>query len=369
MSKKIIDSKQHNYEIDFLKLFFMFMIVVVHSEFIFGKRLYFLNGALAVEFFFLVSGYLMAKSADKIVQISEQTKKKINIGKETIKFIFHKYSLIFLPFLVSIIACIFIRSYFGAPNLADNLINSVWELFCGQMFGLWGYLSTGVEWYLSAMFAAMWILFPLYLKKRDTFSYIIAPLLMLFALGWVSFTYGNLTDGTGLWSGFVFKGMVRGLAEVAAGVICYEIVKKMSKINWTKLGHIVLTLIEIVCYALSSLYMLFHLPSSQDTIIFLLLMVAVSITFSEQSYVFKLFKDPKWLYCSSFSGVLLFCNLVWGVVMKNKMIYRTPKERALTYVALSIATTLVVLLIVKIIQAVVKKFKNKFQLAYLEPDQ
>ena len=197
--EKPADNKQRNYVIDFLKLFFMFIVVGVHSEYIFEKRLYFLNGALAVEFFFLISGYLMAKSADKIIQASEQAKKKINIGKETVKFMFHKYSCIFLPLLVSIIVCVLIRFFFGDLDLVNNAINSVWELLCGQMYGFTAYYSTGVEWYLSAMFAAMWILFPLYLKKRDTFSYVIAPLLALFILGWISLTYGNLAEQAGAW--------------------------------------------------------------------------------------------------------------------------------------------------------------------------
>jgi peptidoglycan/LPS O-acetylase OafA/YrhL len=342
----------------------MFMIVGVHSETLFESRIYFLSGSLAVEFFFLVSGYLMAKAADERIKKINQLKQRLNISKETIKFIFHKYKNIFLTLLVSIIVCITIRFYFYDKNIADNIIYSTWELLCGQMYGFSGYFSTGVGWYLSAMFAALWILYPIYLKKRDTFLYIIAPLLTLFILGWISHTYGDLTGAPGTWSEFFYKGMLRGVAEVSAGAICYGTVKQMSKINWTKLGHIFLTSVEILCYALSSLYMLFHLPSGQDTIIFLLLMIAVSITFSEQSYTYKLLKNPKWSYSASFSGVLLFCHYTWGLIMKNKMIDHTPKERALVYVALSIATTIFVLIIIKMIRKIANKYKGKIKLIY-----
>lgn len=363
--KKLAINKRRNYVIDFLKLFFMFMVVGVHSEYIFGKKLYFLSGALAVEFFFIVSGYLMAKYTDEINIKADKLKVKLNIAQETIKFVFHKYKIIFLPLLVSIVACVAIRYFFGeAKDIQNNIINSTWELLCGQMYGFSAYLSTGVSWYLSAMFAAMWILFPLYLKKRETFSYIIAPLLVLFLLGWISYTYGNITEATGLWTGFYFKGMLRGIAEVSAGVICYEIVKKMLKLNWTKFGHIFLTIVELSCYLISSLYMLLHLPSGQDTIIILLLMIAISITFSEQSLTTRLFKSSKWSYCASFSGVLLFCNLTWGVIMRNKMIDHTPKERALVFVALSIITTVLVLIIIKIIQIIAKKLNDKIKLTY-----
>lgn len=50
--------------------------------------------------------------------------------------------------------------------------------------------------------------------------------------------------------------------------------------------------------------------------------------------------------------------------MKNKMIDHTPKERALVYVALSIATTIFVLIIIKMIRKIANKYKGKIKLIY-----
>jgi len=258
---------QHNYEMDFLKLLFMFIIVALHSENILGHRVIMFSGALAVEFFFLVSGYLLAKSADKVILLREKDNNPLKIGQETIKFVFHKYGLIFPALLVCIILNVGIRAYFGARSF-DLIINSTWELLCGQMYGFSAYYSTGVEWYLSVLFAASWIVFPMYLKNRDIFKNVIAPLIMLFILGWISLTYGNLGDAPGTWSGFWFKGMIRCIAEVSAGVICYSVAQKLSKINWTKWGHLLLTVIELLCYVVSILYMIFKVSGPQDTILF-----------------------------------------------------------------------------------------------------
>lgn len=357
-----VNSKQHNYEIDFLKLFFMFMIVGLHSENILGHRVICLSGTLAVEFFFLVSGYLMAKSADKRIQLREKIGKKLNIGKETIRYILHKYSLIFPQLLICVFICVIIRFYFGDKDLINNAVNSIWELLCGQMYGFNAYYSTGVEWYLSVMFASMWILFPLYTKNRDVFSYILAPLFTLFILGWISLTYGNLGDAPGIWSGFYFKGMLRGFAEISAGVICYAVANKMSKLNWTKAGHLMLTAIEMLCYISAIMYMLFHVSSTQDTIVFLILMAAVSITFSQQSYIVKLFTNPKLSYCASFSSVLFFCHFTWSVIMSNHMINSSFGYRFLVYILLSIATTIFALLLLIIIKKIVVLLKSKIKI-------
>lgn len=351
---------QHNYEMDFLKLLFMFIIVALHSENILGHRVIVFSGALAVEFFFLVSGYLLAKSADKVIFLRENNNSTIRIGEETIKFIIHKYGLIFPALLICIILNVGIRAYFGARSF-DYIIYSVWELFCGQMYGFTPYCSTGVEWYLSTLFAASWIVFPMYLKNRDVFKNVVAPLITLFVLGWISMTYGNLGDAPGTWSGFWFKGMIRGIAEVSAGVICYSVAQKLAKINWTKWGHILLTIIEIICYIVAITYMIFKVSGPQDTILFLVLMIAVSISFSEQSYIVKLFVNKKWSYCAKFSSVLFFCHFTWSCMISGMMPESSFTRRFIVYCVLSLITTLVALVILKILDIIILRVKPKIK--------
>lgn len=58
-----------NGEIDFLRFLFSLIILLRHSSNIVGKEWYpFLGGAFAVEFFFIVSGYLMMASIQKCLQ-------------------------------------------------------------------------------------------------------------------------------------------------------------------------------------------------------------------------------------------------------------------------------------------------------------
>lgn len=364
----VTSSSKHNYQIDFLKLVFMIVIVGLHSEVILNKRIIWLSGVLGVEFFFIVSGYLMALSAERRITYAERNKQKLNVGKETFQFVFHKYKIIFPALLISIILCVSIRYHFGDKNLYSNLIFSIWELLCGQMFGFTAYYSTGVVWYLSAMFAAMWMLYPLYLKNKDIYIHIIAPLITMFFWGWISLTYGNLGDTPGTWNGLLFKGMMRGIAGVSAGTLCYTLASSLSSIRLTSLGRWIVTNIEVVCYGFSIYYMMSHVSSTQDTIVVLVLMIAITITFSGQSYIIGLFNNIKWSYCAKFSSVLFFCHYTWALIMSNKMINYSFGYRFCIYFMLSIGTTLIALIIIKIIDIFWGLFKNNFKRLLIQKD-
>lgn len=95
--------KKHNGIISFWKFMFCIMIVIFHvtcnmySE---GKLMQ--NGRIGVEFFFLVSGYLMAKKA------LNRKKQKISIAQETVQYIwkkFHSYNCSYNCFFYRRWAC------------------------------------------------------------------------------------------------------------------------------------------------------------------------------------------------------------------------------------------------------------------------
>ena len=92
--------KIRNYEIDFWKFVFSICIVIYHAwQFQYtGDPVIFGYGNLLVEFFFVVSGYLMiAKIYNK--------KKSQNIGKDTWNFIVSKLNSLFSRLSISFFVC------------------------------------------------------------------------------------------------------------------------------------------------------------------------------------------------------------------------------------------------------------------------
>lgn len=60
-------AKKINGEIELLRFVFAIGVVLVHSKNLFGEEWkYFLKGSFGVEFFFIVTGFFLAKSVSKI---------------------------------------------------------------------------------------------------------------------------------------------------------------------------------------------------------------------------------------------------------------------------------------------------------------
>ena len=79
--------KKRNGEIDLLKFLFALMIVIFHSKNFTDQsgQSPFIAGAIGVSFFFIVSGYLLVQSTEKLIVPEEEL-----IGKPTIKFLWKK---------------------------------------------------------------------------------------------------------------------------------------------------------------------------------------------------------------------------------------------------------------------------------------
>lgn len=93
-------SKGRSGELDFWKFIFSLVIVIRHSEYLPTtiEYPYFRGGSIFVEFFFITSGYLMAKSAER----KENTK---SLVEETSSFLRKKITA-FYPYLIFWISCI-----------------------------------------------------------------------------------------------------------------------------------------------------------------------------------------------------------------------------------------------------------------------
>ena len=84
---------KHNGIISLWKFIFAIVIVLFHSNSYFSpeKRLFMSGGYIGVEFFFIVSGFYLAKNIQ-----NENKSSNNNIGLETIKYIWktHIYAVI-----------------------------------------------------------------------------------------------------------------------------------------------------------------------------------------------------------------------------------------------------------------------------------
>lgn len=298
-----LNMKQRNACIDFLKFIFALIIVCHHTNLFFYTDSYSLcpSGYIGVEFFFIVSGYLLANKA-----VEEKNTNICDANIEMIKQkIIHLFPYVFIACISSNIIYI-ISNNFVITEIYDHLLYTIVDLLGLQMLGFNGFFATGVSWYISALLLISFILYPFLCKGRLVFTKYIAPLITLLILGYICHTSGSLNN-PGEWLGFTFKGVVRGLADISAGCISYDLKKYFdSKENCNRSY---LACIEVLGISIVILYAIFHTRiDSHDFFIIPLLTISISIIFSNKSILTKLFNAKIYNRLGAFSLSLYLNN-------------------------------------------------------------
>ena len=271
------------------------------------SNLPFQQGYLGVEFFFIVSGYLMTKNA--------LTKNEDNIGIKTFDYIWKKIKAFFPYVFIAFIIGIAVDGHYNHRTISEYA-NLIWNfLFVDMAIVIDTYWVQGQVWYISAMLISMLILYPLIIKYKKNFIYIIAPIIVLFVGGYISHTLGNLSKTT-LWTGICRIGLLRGFFELALGSILYEVSDKIKNINFNKFGKIILTIIELLGF--SAVLLIVNVKSQRyDFVAVICMSISVAVAFSEKSLLLNLF-NKKFIYYLEKLSFPMYLHHLWIIIIVNK---------------------------------------------------
>jgi len=277
---------------------------------------FFCSGYIGVEFFFLVSGFLLAKSAMK------KDESKAPLGSQTVTFMKGKILSLAVPhtiafFVAFITGCIVLNVKSSAIPL--RFFNSLPCLFFLQKSGI-PYISiNSVEWYICSMLLCMIIIYPLCKKYQKTYTNIIAPFLGIVTISYLVYKYGTLTR-IKVYDIFTYKCNIRAFAEINLGVCAFAISEKIKNLNYTRFDKFALTIIEAACYIFTLYYSLGYLKQIYDVYALMALFVAIIITFSNTSLFANCFNN-KFIY---FLGKLSLHIYLIQVVAKDLIIMVNP---------------------------------------------
>lgn len=306
--------EKHNGVIGLWKFIYCLMIIILHytvnakSSIAFGFK----GGSIGVEFFFIVSGYLLGKKA-------LSTLKYENLGEETHKYLKKRiasiYPLYFLILLFTFIGFVIIKNY-----KTYQIINFIWDFLFLRNAGLKYSTLIYVGWYLSVLFIASLILYPLVLKYKKNFIHIIGPAIIIFVGGYVAYKWGGKLS----WDGeYYTKCFLRGFFEMSIGVCLVNASDKLSKIDFTKLGRICLTALEALAF--SSILVIANRPNSHlhyDYVCVLLLAIGIAIAFSKQSIACNLLSNKVVFYLEKLSLPMYLCQgFIIEMFLKLKILY------------------------------------------------
>lgn len=317
-----------NSMIDILRVFFAIMIALFHIQEIYpvhlsGKIIFFTEGAIAVEFFALVSGFLMAQTA----------RRKINngfdgVGKETAGYVLKKYIRVFPYHFFAYMVSLILFLQFNSPSLFDkvkSIFFSFGDLFLLNMTGMVSLNLNVPAWYLSSLFIVLLVVYPLIRYNYDLFVHVIAPVFVLCVLGWMSHSTESMR-GVMTWVGFLYKGTLRVAAGLILGCICFEVCRLMQNHRAVFFKYrIQLSLIEIGGYIFTVVYSCMKLSQQGYFIVIFILAVSITLTFSGLTVTKNVRIIDKKSYLEKFS-IAIFLNQIYCLTITGQLVWRMRIE-------------------------------------------
>jgi peptidoglycan/LPS O-acetylase OafA/YrhL len=353
------EAKIKNGNIELMRFIFSVIIILYHISNRIEITLpepfsFFSRGKIGVEFFFLVSGFLMAKSAQKYdsKRLAESTK----------SFMVKKLKVILPYHLITFFSCFILMlclsDWKSKTELAERTVETLPNLFFLQMSGVKEKALLTPEWYIAAMLWMMLIIFPLILKFREGFTKIVCPVVSVILIGYIIRTSGMLgAVGKPLFGGLFSKGYIRAFAEMCGGAFCYNVSRLLSKAKLTKPKRLFLTLIELICYLIPILYTVSRLSCSYEAYAFYSLAVAITLSFSSSTYFSNHFNN-KLVYIFGKISLPLYMSQSIAFRLMN-YVGKTTAVGTNGKIVFCIITTAVCAVIMELlIQAILKRIKK-----------
>lgn len=363
-------TSKRNGKIEFLRFLFSVIIVIHHSRYLLGdKNCMFLGGSFAVEFFFLVSGYLMMAT---IEGKNAKGGPGEGLGKETAGFLLRKIKAVYPEVLIGwIIAVVFVgivkeSSLIGFLEL---FADSFFEATLMKMSGITNSSINGVTWYISSMLLCMAVLYPLLRKFPDMMIHVGAPLAALLLLGYLCGEYGTLRTPTA-WIGFTYKGNLRAFAELCLGVLCFQAAKRICTVRFSTIGRVVLTVVEWGLYGALIWFMYTQKAGVRDYFWLAVMAVAVTLSFSARGIDAQWFNKPVFYWLGRFSLPLYLAHTYYAqnlnLILPEEW---TAFPRMTVYLACAVATSFAIMAIALAIKKATPAAGRLLRRVFLEDTQ
>lgn len=338
-----------NKVLDLMKLIYMFPIVFVHANYLIDTTynwktdaIFFPSGYVTVEFFFIVSGVLMAAKAKKIILKYSNQRDSIFVGEETLKFTVRKYIIVFPFYILPWVAGFTVNQFVTSATWTTSVKNLAFSAFTFlqiNMSGLGGYQVLGSAWQISAMLLSAMILFPILLTKFDYFVNVFGILTWCFLYGYIAQTRGRVSAAA-TWDGLVYVGLLRAVGCMALGGVCYNLACKIRELPLSKVSKILISVVEIFCYIAPFIVMYKVAFTYFDFPVTLMFSIAVTITYSQQSYTTTWIKfNNAWM--AKYSISLCFVHMPFITIVNHITPTWNRWERLPLFLVLSVIAAIV----------------------------
>ena len=340
MTEEAFKDMKKNGLIQILRIVCCLAVVALHARGLgvmgIGRVALFRAGYLAVEFFFITSGYLLARSACRA-----ESGTAGSLAADTRRYLARRFGRIYpyylFAFLVAFTGFMALRRC-SLAQIGMRLGESVFEiLMIGHASGL--SLPTQeyynfATWYLSVLLLASAIVYPVCRRFPRSFPTVAAPVLSVLAAGLLFRRFGSLDLA------LYPECLLRGLMELCLGCAAYGFAGWIAQGRWRKAARALFSAAEIGCCIAALAGLLLAPESRWDYPILLCWAVLVTVSFSGVSCTARIPTDGRWFPVAGKLSLLLylchgFCRN-WVLLAFPE---RGPRFRFAVYLALIAVTT------------------------------
>ncbi|MBE5804129.1 MAG: acyltransferase [Clostridiales bacterium] len=275
--------KQRNTIIELFRFAFTMCVVIAHMCSLYDWTTIRCNGHIAVEFFFVLSGALMARQTMKERQDGR------TLPQATWSFMKRKIAGI-APVWYIVLATLTVVYLSSHPQYLTSVsrgLTFLSRLVPTAMFlsgyGLGEIIEIPYSWYIPVMLVSMLAIYPLIHRFGRNFTAVAAPLIVLFFCSWAIVTKGKLFMLKEEYIGFVYPNQLRGFGELCMGCVAWELAEGLRQRFAGRLrmaGRVLATLVSVGTIALPVVWVFIGINGNSHPAILLMFAVGVGVSFS-----------------------------------------------------------------------------------------
>jgi len=297
---------------------FIFSILIVcHHATCFFHDPHFWRAYLAVEFFFIVSGLLLAK-------------KWYEKSKESpFLWVKRKVIRIYPIFLYSISLLVLVgllrtkNSYYFICSNLDLL----YELLFLNSSGITTYAINDPDWYVSSMLLAGFFYMAIFLINKKLLI-LVVPAIIISGISFIVNQFHTLNIHSKLVFTILDTGLIRALVDMGIGICTYYIISNMK----TRNNRLYNSISEIILCCFSYLFLINSYQSQYDILIIPIFVLLVAASFKQQGIISIILESRLFQFFTKFSTSLYLTHFV----VVRFIQYRNIRIHTIKFVAISL---------------------------------
>lgn len=310
MTTNYLATKERIVSFDALRFIFCIFIILHHIginiySFYQLDNPYFHTAHLAVECFFVLSGFLIAK------HFFSTTITKETAPKEFGRFFFSRLKRLYPEYVFSLLLCLVLTNAFSHHVTSKTFLLNM-SLLAG-----WGNIVNIINgiWYVTILFWGGMFIYSLLCFWKDKARFVFLPLVALICLFYLV-NHGQSISGHQYPIEFnlLSKGTIRGLLGLCAGFFCFSICRALqnSTINFnTKITTPLLHILEITAsILLVKLCLLKRSNGIYDFNIYYYAGFIISLLYFKKEWFLKFLSWKIWKHISYLSYIIYLTHLI-----------------------------------------------------------